>query len=212
MNSAGRGNSVMDPFGRKLAATSLLALALLLMLNAVAGCTARIVPPATVHQPATVYLLDHGRTPSLVLPTDDGRMVRYAYGDWRYYALRKNDFFHGVAALLWPTQGALGRRELPGPPTLESVRQQVAVGCENVYAIDVEQSKATELREKLDALFESNRGTLVFNEPYDLEFVHHPRSYTLLHDSNRAVAAWLRELGCDVDGRTPLSKWRVAER
>ena len=51
------------------------------------GCVTVVRPPAAPADPVEVYLLDHGRTPSLVLPGGDGGSTRWAYGDWRWYAL-----------------------------------------------------------------------------------------------------------------------------
>jgi hypothetical protein len=56
-----------------------------------------VVPPTRPADPATVFLVDFGRTPSLVLTVGDNRMVAYAYGDWAYYALRKQGAIDSVA-------------------------------------------------------------------------------------------------------------------
>ncbi|MGH8287112.1 MAG: hypothetical protein ACRETT_15295, partial [Steroidobacteraceae bacterium] len=87
-----------------------------------AGCTTTIGAPVHPADPVEVFIIDQGRTASLVIPASSGGMLRYAYGDWRWYALRETGLFRGAAALLWPTQGALGRAELGGPPTLATVR------------------------------------------------------------------------------------------
>jgi hypothetical protein len=79
------------------------------------GCTTVVVPPARVAEPARVALLDHGRHASLVLKTAESGMVRYAYGDWDWYAQGTTGAIEGSAAVLWPTRAALGRRRLPGP-------------------------------------------------------------------------------------------------
>jgi hypothetical protein len=86
------------------------------------GCTTKVIPPANLAEPRKVFLLDHGRTPSLVLTTDDGTMVRYVYGDWRFYALMETGPLSAVAAVLWPTRGTLGRDEMAGPATPERPR------------------------------------------------------------------------------------------
>ena len=43
-------------------------------------------------------------------------MVRYAYGDWRWFALGQTGVFEGIAALSGD-KSALGRKRLPGPLT-----------------------------------------------------------------------------------------------
>jgi hypothetical protein len=173
-----------------------------------AACTTVVLPPATPADPVEVWLLDHGRTPSLVLPVGGG-MVRYAYGDWRWYALEEKTSGRGVAALLWPTQGALGREALPGPPSAAAVRAGVRVEIEQVHALRVERAALAALAARLDELFRRELDTLVASEESGLSFVHHPVPYTFLHSSNRVAAAWLREAGCRVRGTALLSRWRI---
>ena len=42
-------------------------------------------------------------------------MIRYSCGDWDWYALRQTGLLERSAAILWPSQAALGRKQLPGP-------------------------------------------------------------------------------------------------
>ena len=182
---------------------------LLAILLIPAGCTTRITPPANVHDPVNVYLLDHGRTCSLVLPIDGDRFVRYAYGDWRWYALDNTSLFSGFRAVMWPTPGALGRREFVDLPRADVVRQRVTIETEHQYEIAVERAKVRSLHAKLTSLFHQNADTLTPSRSAALEFVHHPRRYWLAHNSNHAAADWLRQLGCKVRGPTLLSTWRV---
>ncbi len=174
-----------------------------------AACTNVVVPPAAPLRPSAVFLIDHGRHASLVLPGADSGAVRYSYGDWNYYALVKTGFFETSGAALWDTQAALGRRELSGPPTAAGVRRAVRVGIEDLYELTVESDEVRRLRRRLDGLFRANLETRVYNAAYDLEFVHHPRPYTAIYNSNRVVALWLRDLGCRVRGPLLFSRWRV---
>lgn len=188
------------------------------LLPLAAACTTVIHPPASPADPVEVYLLDHGRTPSLVLPvlaaTGDSAtvadgMLRYAYGDWRWYALERKTSGHGVAALLWPTLGALGRQALAGPPGEAAVRAGVEVEIETLHPLTVEAAEVAALAARLDALFRGALETRVEAPGSGLSFVHHPEPYTFLHSSNRVVAEWLRELGCRVRGTALLSRWRL---
>src|SRR5687768_11373806 len=111
----------------------LFAIALAVLAFELSGCTTTIIPPPSPQHPTTVFLLDHGRTPSLVLPTDDGQMTRYAYGDWTWYALAKTGVWEGFAALFLPTQGALGRKVMDGPCDAGHVPQRVSVGIEDLH-------------------------------------------------------------------------------
>jgi hypothetical protein len=180
-----------------------------LIVMSLSACTTTLVEPANVAEPATVFVLDHGRTPGLVLPTDDGQMAKYVYGDWNWYALGKTDFFTGLAALLWPTQGALGRAMMPGPPTLEQVQQHMGNRVTQVYAITVERSRVRALQARLDAMFEQSPDQAVDRPNSDLKFVPHPQKYTYFSNSNGMVAKWLEELGVEARGITLASKWRV---
>lgn len=189
----------------------LVAVLVVLLLTWPVGCTTTIVPPAEVADPVTVYLLDHGHTPSLVLPTPDGGMARYAYGDWRYYALAERGTLSGLRALCWPTQAALGYMPLPGPPTTEAVRDQVHVATRALYTLEVEREAAYRLHAALQQQYHTQRDSEVLNRPAELAFVHHPSRYTWFYNSNHAVADWLRVLDCNVRGPAFISTWRVVE-
>lgn len=177
------------------------------------ACTAVIEPPPAPAEPQSVFVLDHGRHSSLVLPGESGGLVRYSYGDWSWYALDETGLFRGSSAVLWPTLAGFGRRELAasraGPVTADVVRAAVRVGIEHLHEVVVDARDASALRRRLDALFHAADSTLVYNEGYDLEFVHHPETYWAFRNSNQMVARWLERLGCRVRGPALLSRWRV---
>lgn len=174
-----------------------------------AGCTTTIHPPPRPADPADVFIVDHGRTPSLVIPAADGGLRRYVYGDWRWYALRRTNPWTAVVAVLWPTQGALGRAVLSaGEPTPAYVRERFA-GAEHVHRVTVERSRVRQLEQRMEAQYASRRATEVETASLGLRFVKHPAPYTYFHNSNHAVAGWLRELGCDIEGLALHSNWRV---
>ena len=50
--------------------------------------------------------MDHGRHASLVVATPGGDLVRYAYGDWRYYVQRDTGMDSALAALFLDVAGA----------------------------------------------------------------------------------------------------------
>ncbi|UCC47674.1 MAG: hypothetical protein JSV41_09265 [Gemmatimonadota bacterium] len=173
------------------------------------ACTTTVVPPIAPNEPRPVFLLDHGRHASLAVPREDGGIVRYSYGDWRYYAQVRTSVFQGSAAILWPTRAALGRRELPGPPEAAAVRRNVRVLSEQLYELIVDSLAIEVLRSRLDSIYDANIKTRIYNSAYDLEFVHHPRAYWVFHNSNQVVAGWLKQLGCQVRGLALFSKWKV---
>ncbi|HEY9149355.1 MAG TPA: hypothetical protein VIQ75_01025 [Gammaproteobacteria bacterium] len=180
-----------------------------LLLLLLTGCgTTRIVPPPDPRDPVSVFVLDHGRHTSLVLPAPDGSLRRYAYGDWRYYAERDTSTASGLAALLWSTQGALGYRVLPGPATAEAVRSQVRVVIVELHSLNVERERVERLRRRLDARIAEAEHHLKTPE-VDLTFIPYPTGYHLGHNSNQLLADWLVELGCEVSRRPVRAGWRV---
>ncbi|MFW6032848.1 MAG: hypothetical protein ACOCTI_05700, partial [Phycisphaeraceae bacterium] len=168
-----------------------------------------VVRPEQVAEPARVVLIDHGRHASLVLPADGDRMVRYAYGEWGWYALRKTGPLEAVGAMLVPTRGALGRRVLPGPVTRENVRQQLGVPIEQQWPLLAEASRVRQLRGRLDRIYRENIDTEIRNPAFGLDFVHHPDSYSYFHNSNHVTADWLEQLGFEIEGPAFSSRWTV---
>lgn len=184
--------------------------AAVLAIALLAGCTTRLVPPADPADPVLVFLFDHGRHASLVLPDGDGGLVRYAYGDWAYYARHRTGARHGLRALLWPTPAALGRRFLPGPAARWRVRRSVAVVIRELHGLTVPAARVAELRQRLGQRFAAAPGPRHANRLYDLRFVRLEETYWLGDNSNQRVAAWLAELGVTVSGGGWRSAWTVA--
>lgn len=192
-----------------LTASAICAAALIIV---TASCTTTIRPPAYPEAPATVYLLEHGKSSSLVLPGSDDHASRWAFGDWSYYALNQTSWKNALIAVLWPTRSALGRQMIePAPETTEEVLRRIGIGVGRIFPITVERQAAVRLERRLQDLFDANRDSRLFNPSPRLEFVDYPESYTLINSSNRKVAAWLRELGCEVSGPSLLSRWQVVE-
>jgi hypothetical protein len=179
-------------------------------LTLLVSCATTIRPPAAVSDPSTVILLTHGISSSLVLADQKGRAVRFAYGDWRYYALNRTDLGTTLAAALWPTPSALGRQVVePAAEQPDALVAQLGIAYDEVFSIRVERAAVERLRQDLETLFLAAIDTRVYNPEPNLEFVRHPEPYTLFNNSNRKVAQWLRQLGCKVSGIPLLSKWRV---
>ncbi|MEX2575455.1 MAG: hypothetical protein WD382_02280 [Halofilum sp. (in: g-proteobacteria)] len=165
-------------------------------------------PPTRVERPARVFLLDHGRTSSLVLPQGEA-LVRYSYGEWDWYARNRTGVFRGSGALGVGTRGALGRRALEAGPDLSAVRAALAIPIESAWRIDVPADKAQSLARDLDRVFRARAGEAVDNPRMGLRFVPHPADYSLAQNSNHMTATWLRRMDCRVEMRGPLSHWRV---
>ena len=136
-------------------------------------------------------------------------MVRSAYGDWQWYALGNTGYLRAIPTLLLPTQGTLGRQEMPGSISPETVEQQMRVGFEQLHRVQVPRQKVQRLRGQLDQLFEQQRQSQVFNRASDLHFVHHRTRYSYFSNSNHMLAAWLAQLGCTIRGPAYASRWSV---
>lgn len=175
------------------------------------GCATTIVPPVTT-DPVDVFLLDHGRTTSLVLPAPDDAMVRYAYGDWNWYALGNNRIVDGVRALVGPSAGTFGRQEIAGPANAETIRQRFpAAYIVNLHTVRVDRRKADRLRARLDAQHLAGR-RIALVQTAEFDFVPDERAYSYFHNSNHVIAEWLRDLGCETRGLAFNSQWVVGER
>lgn len=183
-------------------------LLLLLVSMLFTGCAGRVVEPAVLRSPATVYLLDHGRHSSLVLPREEG-VARYAYGEWEWYAKDRRGVLAGMSAMLWPTRGALGRKVFPGVPITPFPSHVVPEGIEEVFTLQAETALVRRLQRDLDNIFEEGREDLIHHPSYNLDFVPYPRAYWFGHQSNQVTAEWLRQLGFTVSGVVWLSEWRI---
>lgn len=181
---------------------------------AVSGCTTTVTPPGRVSDPVDVYVLDYGRTPALLMPTPEGGAVRYAYGDWTYYAEgKRNPFFNGVPALLWPTAAGVGRQALSRMPEAEIDAVASATGLVPVelYVVAVERDRAATLYRALEDHFEQRWEQRLHNPSAQLTFVPHDDAYSLAHDSNDVVAQWLERMGAQTSGPFWAIHWRVVE-
>src|SRR3546814_3035023 len=95
-------------------------------------------------------------------------MVRYAYGDRRYFALRQTGPFAGIAALFWPTQAVLGRQRMPGPLSPGALSREIRALTEDVVYLEVDAAAARWLMARLDGLFEENAPHLLYNASLDM--------------------------------------------
>jgi hypothetical protein len=181
-----------------------------LWLVLLSGCGFTITPPPLPSNPTQVFLLDHGRHSSLVLPSDN-EMIRYSYGDWDWYVLNQRGIRKAGRALFLSSPAALARQKLSTVPQKESVRRAVHVSIENIFSITVELDKIVSLKARLEHIFAENRQRLYHDPSYGMDFVPYPEPYTLSHNSNQVVAQWLRELGAEVSGGGPFSRWKLTE-
>ena len=158
-----------------------------------------------------MFVLVLGHHSNLVLASREHGLVRYAYGDWRWYAEAETGPWAGIAALLWPTPAALGRHAVPGPPTASSLRRELPVAIDRLHRLHAPASAVDALAAELDALFRDGGGTLTRRAEYGLSFARHPVPYTALHNSNRVVVQWLRRLGFEAHGGHLVTRWVIVE-
>lgn len=166
-----------------------------------------VTSPENPSNPRVVFLIDHGTHSSLAIETSSGQMIRYSYGDLRYYAKRDTSLASGAAALLWPTPATLGRGELRGPISEESLRDQLVVVVERIYRLEVRGDKANQLIAALDGIFLEGLREHVSVPAYGLIFAPHPTDYFLTSNSSTMVGQWLREMGVQVVGWSLISSW-----
>ncbi|KTG17553.1 MULTISPECIES: hypothetical protein [unclassified Guyparkeria] len=172
------------------------------------ACATTIVPPASVDRPQAVFVLDHGRHSSLVLPHPEG-FVRYAFGDWGWYAEVDTGRVEASRAVLWPTRAGLGRSLTHEPATREGVRGGLRVGIQDIHEVPVATDRVATLRSSLDARHRAHVASAKHNAVYGLTFVEHPEPYAFWNNSNHKVAQWLRQLGCAIEGSAFWALWRV---
>jgi len=181
---------------------------LLLVALLCTGCTGRVIQPVNLTEPVTLYLIDHGRHSSLVLPREDG-VVRYAYGEWEWYVKDRRGTLAGMSAMLWPTRGALGRKVFPGIGISPFPSRVAPEGIEEVFALQAETTLVRRLEHDLDEIFDEGGKDMLHHSSYDLEFVPYPKPYWFGHQSNQVTAEWLRQLGFTVRGVAWFSDWQV---
>lgn len=193
---------------RKVIWLAVLALVMTLSIVLLKGCTSTVVAPSNVQEPVSVYIVDYGRHPSLVLPRSEALLVEYSYGEWEWYAMNRTGFFDVFRALLISSPAALGRREIVQDHDEDEWWDQVP--AVNLHRVTVERALADDLVQRLDDQWNANRDTAVFNQLRDLHLVRHPQRYHAFTNSNIQLGKWLEDLDCTVRG-WPLYPihWRV---
>lgn len=178
-----------------------------LLLLSVMGCVTVIRPPVAPEDPVPVLVVDYGHHSSLLLPRTDGGCAEYAFGDWGWFALNRDEWYRACPTLCSPNQGALGRRRLGIPPTRSATEGLIV--CRESHELQVARADADRLLRSLDAAFEKSSESRVDNPLMKLEFVRHDVDYCFLVNCNHLVARWLRELGCTIGGSACFSRFRV---
>jgi hypothetical protein len=165
---------------------------LVLSLLALAACSSTIHAPVDPVDPVQVYLLIDAKHVGVVLPQEAGNFVEYGFGDWDWYALCCDRWYHVFDTVLWPTQGCLGRAWL-GRDQLD---RDVAQG--KLTPIPVGRAEMANLLNALEQRFSEEISTMIHNPAYNMYFVEDDRGFWFLHNCHDAVADWMEQLGCEV--------------
>jgi uncharacterized protein DUF2459 len=174
-----------------------------------AACVSHVEPPRAPSDPVVVYLRREARHSALILPDPAGGHVEYGYGDWNWYALEKDRWYHVFGTLFWPTRGTLGRCRLEARSAEEL---ESAYPYSRMSAINVERERASELARRLDEEFRAGEATRIHSATYQLDFVQHASSFCLFHNCHDALADWLQSLGCRVSRALVRTGLEVEER
>ena len=175
---------------------------IIFFLTLAAGCASTIRPPAHPLDPVSVGVIDYGYHASLVLPAGKGTSMEYAYGEWEWFARGNDGWWRVPAVLLWPRDGALGRRDWSSP-------ESVAALAEQAHVLLVERAASESLRARLERCFADRAASRVAGPGQLLDFVPDDGSFCLGHTCNGATAEWLRELDCRVSGLAVTARFEV---
>lgn len=170
---------------------------LVLVAASVFGCTSTITPPPAPAQPVTVFLLREALHAGVVFPplAPGGDYVEFGYGDWSWFALGHDAWYHVFATVLWPTQGALGRRPFAARDAAALPR---AAWWADVTPLQVEAELAKRLHERLQQQFDAGVAAVVQRRDLGFSFVPWDRSYWFVDNCADVAAEWFTELGCSV--------------
>ena len=169
-----------------------------------ASCTLVVVPPPLPDDPVEVFLLGEALHTGIVLPPDPtaaadvadaDQFVEFAFGEWGWYALGDDAWYHVFGAVLWPTRGGLGRRTF-GARTVAELRQRAP--WLELAPIVVSAAKARALRARLQRMFDEYAGDAVSPPGWGFRFVPIESCYWLGNTCADAAADWLTELDCRV--------------
>jgi hypothetical protein len=180
----------------------------LCVLSLAAGCATMVTAPVELRDPVEVYVAHYPKSlhNTLLFP-EDGGVVEFAYGDWRWYALDERSWGKVVKVLIVPTQGALGRRRVQWDGVYLGGLSYM-LGSDALHAIKVDRTKADALRDELNAAYDARREDVAHNPRVRFDLVPYDRAYWVGQTCNQVLAGWLRTLGCQLQGTNPIGHYR----
>jgi hypothetical protein len=160
------------------------------------GCTSTITPPPNPEHPTTVFLLREAMHAGLVMPREGGAgYVEFGFGDWSWFALGNDSWYHVFATVLWLTAGTLGRRTFTARDEAE-LRARASWADLSPVAVDGDRMR--ELRNNLQQQFDAAAANAVSRPELGWTFVPMDRSYWFANNCADVTAEWFEALGCHV--------------
>jgi hypothetical protein len=170
------------------------------------GC-ATVVAPRPAGDCVAVYLTNYGRHSSVLVPSVDGYLNEYAYGDWDWFALNRVSLGGALRAMLFSRGATLGRRQLKVEDNIDALAH--ATNAVTVNRFLAPRERAQRLLAQLDEQYERELNTATYNSMLQMWFVRSSVHYSVLHNCNHATASWLKSLGCRIRGPVMLSAFKV---
>ncbi len=166
------------------------------------GCTFTITAPEDVADPTTIFMLREAMHSGIVLPplSPMDEFVEFGFGDWNWFALGNDAWYHVFATVLWPTQGGHGRRTF-GARTAAELKSRVTWA--ELSPVTVSRAKATALRQRLQLEHDRRFAEAVRRADLGWVFVPSDQSYWFVVNCADVAADWFRELDCSV-GWVPI--------
>ena len=172
-----------------------------LLLALAASCTSIVRPPVDPPEPARAYVVYGARHRGVVLPAEPGGYVEFGYGDFDWYALGKDRWYHAFDTVLWPTGGTLATRRIAARDERGLL---ASFEASRLVPIVVSRERARALARRLEREFERG-GRPLFRPDIEMQFVRSDRRFWCVYNCNDATAEWLEELGCSV-AKVPIRK------
>jgi hypothetical protein len=171
------------------------------------GCATTVTPPPSPQDPVAVYLAVYGKHSTLMVERETGRITEFGYTSWSWEVDKRDWWLAALPTLIVPNDGALCVNERPGP--LEETRVRAHSDVIELVPVRVSRAALRRLLEKLDAVCTAGGENNVLDAPTGWVFVKDEHPYWVMHTCNDAVAVWLRELGCQVQGPAVYSNFEV---
>lgn len=144
-----------------------------------------------------MFLLREAMHNGLVLPPEAGgaEYVEFGFGDWSWFALGNDSWYHVFATVLWPTAGTLGRRTFAAHDEAEL---RARVPWAELSAVTVDGDRVRALRTTLQQQFDAAAEHAVRRPKLGWTFVPMDRSYWFANNCADVTAEWFEVLGCHV--------------